>query len=70
MDKPTAIKVTINTPGWGHIQQMMESRIEQARLVAFMCTKESEVLELWRRYQVADQMFRGFLQEIEQLSEN
>jgi hypothetical protein len=69
VNKAQAVRVTINSPGWEHIQQMMEARIEQARLAALVNTEENCVLELWRRAQVADQLFRTFLQDIENLTD-
>ena len=67
MDNSQAVQITINTPGWGVIRNLLENRIEGARLAALINTDESKVLELWRRAQVANQLFRSFLEDVENL---
>ena len=67
MDNSQAVQITINTPGWGVIRNLLENRIEGARLAALINTDETKVLELWRRAQVADQLFRSFLEDVENL---
>ena len=67
MDNSQAVQITINTPGWGVIRNLLENRIEGARLAALINTDESQVMELWRRAQVADQLFRSFLEDVENL---
>jgi len=67
MDNSQAVQITINTPGWGIIRNLLENRIEGARLAALINTDESKVMELWRRAQVADQLFRSFLEDVENL---
>jgi hypothetical protein len=70
MDKAVAaaIKITISTPGWIHLVRMVESRVEETKLSSLINTDESKVLELWRRAQVADQLFFSFLQDAETAS--
>ena len=67
MDNSQAVQITINTPGWAVIRNLLENRIEGARLAALINTDETKVLELWRRAQVADQLFRSFLEDVENL---
>lgn len=67
MDNSQAVQITINTPGWGIIRNLLENRIEGAKYAALLNTDESKVLELWRRAQVADQLFRSFLEDVENL---
>ena len=70
MNKAAEVRITVNTPGWEIIQRRMENKIEECKLAALVNTDEKQVLELWRRAQVADQFFRGLLRDIEQLLDN
>lgn len=69
MTRAEAVFSTLHTPGWEEIRKMMEHRIEIAKLAALVNTDEARVMEMWRQAQVADQLFRGLMRDIEQLVE-
>lgn len=69
MDKATAVNVTVNTPGWEIIENMITASVDKARLAALANNDETKVIELWRRAQVADALFFALRQDIENLLE-
>lgn len=60
---------TVQSPGWAHIVERAQTRLEKVKLAALATTDESKFLELYRKVHAAQSALCEWLEDMEAILE-